>query len=85
MAEEANSLTLKQSEMLNQKRIFLEEIKDWREAAECLKAEANGCSGEIIEWKKRVVALEDGEQELKDKIQVQCELNEKIQDYTMGM
>ena len=38
-----------------------------------------------MEWKKRVIALEEREQELKEKIQVQNELNQKVEDYSINM
>lgn len=69
--------------MLNQKGVMLEEIKEWKDAAECLMGEADKCGEELAEWKRKVVALEEKQQELRDRIRVQNELNEKVEDYTI--
>ena len=39
----------------------------------------------MIEWKRKVICLEESQQELKDRIKAQNELNEKVQDYSMNM
>ena len=85
LSEESESLSVKNAEMLNQKGVVLDELKDWKEAVECLKVEANNCSGEMMEWKKKIVILEEKEHELKEKIKVQSELNLKIEDYSVKM
>ena len=51
-------MNAKHADMLNQKGILLDELKEWKEAVECLKTEATNCSGELMEWKRKVVSLE---------------------------
>lgn len=44
LSGEADSIAAKNAELLNYKGVLLEEIKDWKDASETLKEEANKCS-----------------------------------------
>jgi hypothetical protein len=39
----------------------------------------------LIEWKRKVVVLEEREQEIRERIKVQTDLNIKVEDYSMNI
>ena len=50
-----------------------------------MKVEAEKCGDELKEWKKRIIGLQEREAELREKIKVQCELNRKVEEYSLSV
>lgn len=70
LSVEADELAAKNDQCLYQKNQLLKELKEWKEAKECLKVQVSKGDEEIKEKKKYIeMLLQKGEQ-LKSKIRV---------------